>query len=228
MQMTMIRNQATPTSFIKLAESFSEMIQSEGIFVRPYADRHLIHFNRLNKAEQEDVIERVRDFVLSCSKVRQRNGSLTNNRELVESLLNVTGMTIRKEDLDLIDDSHMIEIYNKSGMHIFRSLNIFEASSYTFEDLCCRQWHHLYERSAGEQEKILAFAMKFFTQENPVRLEPGLGPTSITEKDTLEKLIYQIETKWAIPVFKDGQLEAALTLVVNWNQEPVPQFYNPK
>ncbi|MBO9667684.1 MAG: hypothetical protein J7501_12825 [Bdellovibrio sp.] len=203
------------------------MIQSEGVFVRPYANSQLIHFNRLSKAEQEDVLERTRDFVLSCSKVKQRDGSLTSNRELVESLLNVTGMTIRKEDLDLIDDNQFIEIYSKSGMHIFRSFNIFEASSYTFEDLCCRQWHHLYQRSPEEQEKVLAFAMKFFTQENPARMETGLGITKIIEKDTLEKLIYRVETKWGIPVFKNGQLEGVLTIVINWNENPIPQFYIP-
>lgn len=214
-------------TFKKLAESFTEMIEDEGVFIRPYANPNLIHFTRLTKEEQMDVIGRAKLYVLTCIKVKEKHASLIDNRLMVETFLHISGMTARQEDLDLIDDSQFIEVYNKKGMHLFRSLNIFESSSYTFEDLCCRQWHHLYERPAAAHEKILEFATSFFMQQNPVRQSAEHGPIRIVEKDTLEHLIYMTETKWVIPVFKGNALDAALTIVINWNTEPIPQFLKP-
>jgi hypothetical protein len=214
-------------TFRKLAESFTDLLEEEGIFLRPYANPNLIHFCRLNPDEQQDVIARVKLYVLTCIKVKEIHGSLMDNQLMVETFLNVTGLTARREDLMLINDDHFIEIYNKNSMHLFRSLNIFESSSYTFEDLCCRQWHHLYERPAEAQEKIIKIAIEFFSQKNPVLKNADHGPMRITEKDTLEHLIYITETKWLVPVFKGDALEAVLTIVINWNPDTIPQFVKP-
>ncbi|WP_413586670.1 hypothetical protein [Bdellovibrio sp. HCB274] len=151
---------------------------------------------------------------------------MTNNRLFVETYLNTAGLNARSEDLDLIQDDHFIEIYNKNGMHLFRSLNILEISSYTFEDLCCRQWQHLYERPADEQEKILAAATHFFQLKEPTRVETSL-PFRVIEKDTLERLIYDAETKWLVPVFRQSSFEAALTILLDRNTEALPQFFKP-
>ncbi|WP_413560303.1 hypothetical protein [Bdellovibrio sp. HCB209] len=214
-------------TFKKLAESFTEMIEDEGVFIRPYANPNLIHFTRLTKEEQMDVISRAKLYVLACIKVKERHGSLTDNRMMVETFLHTAGLSAQAEDLALIDDNQFIEVYNKKGMHLFRSLNIFESTSYTFEDLCCRQWHHLYERPPGAHENMLDLARRFFSQEKPKIQAAEQGPIRIMEKDTLEHLIYQTETKWLIPVFKAESLEAALTVVINWNTEPIPQYLNP-
>ncbi len=215
------------TAFKRLAESFTEMIEDEGIFIRPYANPNLIHFSRLTIDEQLDVIARVKLYVLTCVKVKEYNRSLVDNRLMVETYLNVSGMTANPQDLNLIEDRHFIELYNKNGMHLFRSLNIFESSSYTFEDLCCRQWHHLYERPAEAQEKIMQVAADFFSQTQPKRMAANVGAMRIVEKDTLEHLIYHTETKWLIPIFKNESLNAALTIVINWNRDSIPEYLKP-
>jgi hypothetical protein len=227
MQEPMIQSDSPQAVFKRLAESFTEMIEDEGIFIRPYANPQLIHFSRLTLEEQLDVIARIKLYVLTCVKVKEYHRSMTDNRLMVETFLNVSGMTAHPQDLNLIEDKHFIEVYNKNGMHLFRSLNIFETSSYTFEDLCCRQWHHLYERPTEAHEKIIRIATEFFTQSRPSRTEADAGPMRIVEKDTLEHLIYHTETKWLIPVFKSDSLEAVLTIVINWNPDSIPEYLKP-
>ncbi|QLY26296.1 hypothetical protein [Bdellovibrio sp. KM01] len=227
MQATMTSSDSPLAVFKRLAESFSELIEDEGIFIRPYANPNLIHFSRLTPDEQWDVIARVKLYVLACVNVKEHHRTLTDNRLMVETFLHVSGMTAHPQDLNLIEDKHFIEIYNKNGMHLFRSLNIFESSSYTFEDLCCRQWYHLYERPTEDQNKIIQAATEFFMQTEPVRKPADAGPMRIVEKDTLEHLIYLTETKWLIPVFKNQSLDAVLTVVINWNPDSIPQFVKP-
>ncbi|WP_413294952.1 hypothetical protein ACLSU7_07570 [Bdellovibrio sp. HCB185ZH] len=227
MQATMTSSDSPLAVFKRLAESFSELIEDEGIFIRPYANPNLIYFSRLTPEEQWDVIARVKLYVLACVKVKEYHRTLTDNRLMVETFLNVSGMTAHPQDLNLIEDKHFIEIYNKNGMHLFRSINIFETSSYTFEDLCCRQWYHLYERPMETQEKFLEIVTEFFAQKNPVRQPTHVEPMKIVEKDTLERLIYHVETKWLIPVFKNESLDGVLSIVVNWNPDSIPQFVKP-
>ena len=214
-------------TFKKLAESFTDLLEGEGIFLRPYANPNLIHFCRLTPDEQQDVVVRVKMYVLACVKVKENHGTLSDNRLAVETFLHVTGLNARPEDLMLMNDDHLIEIYNQNGMHLFRSLNIFEMSSYTFEDLCCRQWFHLYERPAEAQAKIVQLATEFFMQPHPTITQADHGPMRIIEKDTLEKLIYVIETKYLIPIFRGDSIEAVLTIVINWNPGTIPQFVKP-
>ncbi|WP_413580636.1 hypothetical protein [Bdellovibrio sp. HCB288] len=223
-----MKHQETLTAtFKELAESFAQLVEGEGIIIRPYADPKLIHFNRLSPDEQVDVISRVKTYVLAFVHMKEKHQPLTDTRAQVETYLNTAGYNSRPEDLDLIENDHFIEIYNRAGMHLFRSLNILEISSYTFEDLCCRQWHHLYERPGDEQEKIILAAAQYFQLENPVRQETGLKPFRIIEKDSLERLIYNAETKWFIPVFKADSFAAVLTIVVNRNKNPIPQYFHP-
>jgi hypothetical protein len=166
------------------------------------------------------VVENLRLYADICSRVREANGSLTDTHLMVETALKVLGMTVKPEDLALINsDELMIEMYSLNHVQLFRTFNILETTTYTFEDLCCRKWYHLYERAPGEHEKMVQKVMEFYGQKDPVRMAPGLGINKIREKATLEKLLCIAEMEWLIPLWKDGVFAGAMTVIHNRNPE---------
>ncbi|WP_413294954.1 hypothetical protein ACLSU7_07575 [Bdellovibrio sp. HCB185ZH] len=199
----------------------SELIEDEGILFRAYADPQLPHFTQLSNEEQMVVVENLRLYSEICSRVRAQNGSLNDNRLMVIIALEILGMTVAPEDLALIDNAPdlMVEMYSLNHVQLFRTFNLLETTTYTFEDLCCRKWYHLYERAPGEHEKMVEKVMEFYGQKHPVRMAPGLGTNVIKEKATLEKLLCIAEMEWLIPLWKKGVFAGAMTLIRNKNPE---------
>ncbi len=202
------------TLFRNYSQVISDLIEDEGILFRAYADPQLPHFTQLSNDEQSAVVENLRLYSEICTRVREVNGSINNTRLMVETALEILKLTVKPEDLALIiSDEQMVEMYSLNHVQLFRTFNLLETTTYTFEDLCCRKWYHLYERAPGEHEKMVEKVMEFYSQKEPQRMAPGLGTNTIREKATLEKLLCVAEMEWLIPLWKEGVFAGAMTVI---------------
>lgn len=188
----------------------SGLISEEGILFRPFANPGLPYFNMLPENEQKDVIRDLTNYYHICTAVKESSGSLKDTRLMTEFALRQFGHTVAKEDLELIESHHLIEIYNLSHLQIFRSFRFFELSSYTLEDLYCRKWYHLYERNQDDHiataEKVTEF------MQNPVTTKLNFQEHSIREKETLERLNILSQLLWFIPTYHQDTFNGILVI----------------
>ncbi|UYL07304.1 hypothetical protein B9G69_009625 [Bdellovibrio sp. SKB1291214] len=195
------------------AQALTDLLEEEGIVFRAYADPLLPYFSLLSNDEQQAVVDNIRLYSEICSRVHKQDGSLTDNAHMVKAALEILGLTVKQDDLSLIEPDHFIEMYGINHIQIFRSFSILENTTYTFEDLACRKWYHLYERAPKDHQKTTEKVMEFWGQKPPIRMAPGLGIQAIQEKASLENLVCISEIEWLIPLWKGDDFAGAMTLI---------------
>jgi len=201
------------TKFRTHAESIALSIQDEGMLFRPYASRSLPYFCLLSTSEQNDVIENIATCDVIYKEARKNGGSLKDNRLLLKTALQKFGWHIDPDFYDKINDDHVIEIYNLQQTQIFRGFRFFCFSSYTLEDLYCRKWYHLYDRTEEDQQNIFKVVNEFLHQSPPRAMQLEPRAQRIRELATLERLSNYSTIEWLIPVTKDKQLVGILTII---------------
>ena len=202
-----------PAKFRSHCESITLAIQEEGIVFRPYASRSLPYFCRLSTSEQNEVIENISNYDAICAEVRRNGGTLKDNRLLLKTALKRFGWEIAPEFYDKIHDDHMIEVYNLQHTQVFRGFRFFCFSSYTLEDLYCRKWYHLYDRTEEDQQYMFNVVNEFLQQSPPQAMQLPPRAQKIRELATLERLSNDSTIEWLVPVTKDNVLVGILTTI---------------
>lgn len=129
---------------------------------------------------------------------------------LTEKALKAFALSVQEGDLDIIQPNHLIEFYSLSQIQIFRSLQYFELFSYTLEDICCRKWHHLYQRSPEDHAAILKTVCDFLNLPVKKAIRTNLSEHKIRERDSLEHLTLYNQTQWLIPLHQHREVAAVM------------------
>ncbi|WP_374030914.1 hypothetical protein [Bdellovibrio bacteriovorus] len=158
-----------------LSENISVLIEEEGLLVRPYGHTTLPYFNLLTAEEQEQVLKDILVYFQVCTDVKSQNGSLKDTRLFTEKAIHRLGVSVDPFILEQIHPHHLIEIYTQAHTQIFRSLRFFEVCSYSLEDLYCRKWYHLYQRTTQDQENLEADIGRYYSQ-NPLKTLQATAP----------------------------------------------------
>lgn len=85
---------------------------------------------------------------------------------------------------DVIPPDSVLEVYDSMGLQIYRCINFFKYSGYSFADLISNHWWDLYDRNLFIQKKLGDYAVRMF-QENITSIKP------------LEVPIHKMSEKWS-------------------------------
>lgn len=188
-----------------LSENISALIEEEGLLVRPYGHATLPYFNLLTIEEQEQVLKDILIYFQVCTDVKSQNGSLKDTRLFTEKAAARLGVTVDPAILALIEPHHLIEIYTQAQTQIFRSLIFFEVCSYSLEDLYCRKWYHLYQRTPEDQEKLERDIGLYYSQ-LPLRTMKATAPEhTIRATASLERNEIITQIFWLSPLVSNSK-----------------------
>ncbi|CAE80656.1 hypothetical protein AB1A79_13185 [Bdellovibrio bacteriovorus] len=197
-----------------LSENISALIEEEGLLVRPYGHATLPYFNLLTAEEQEQVLRDILIYFQVCTDVKSQNGSLKDTRLFTEKAIHRLGVSVDPFILEQIQPHHLIEIYTQAQTQIFRSLKFFEVCSYSLEDLYCRKWYHLYQRSPEDQEKLESDIGLFYSQ-SPMRTLKATAPEhTIRATTSLERNEIITQILWLSPLFSNTKADSYILAVV--------------
>ncbi|UOF01288.1 hypothetical protein [Bdellovibrio reynosensis] len=188
------------------------LIENEGVIIRPYANASLSYFNVLTEGEKAEVLHNLESYYQICLDVKKASRSLRDTRYFTECALKNLGYTVDPKMLDEIEDHHLVEIYSYSQTQMFRSLLFFDVCSYTLEDLYCRKWYSLYERTPEDHKLVENLVVKYMGAEKKVPIEVENPQHVIKEKDSLERLSIINKMLWLVPLYKD-QKDVAMLLI---------------
>ncbi|UXR66018.1 hypothetical protein EZJ49_07125 [Bdellovibrio bacteriovorus] len=188
-----------------LSENISKAIEEEGFLVRPFSHPTMPHFNRLSIEEQEQVLKDLLTYYQVCMDMKLQGESLKDTRKFTECALARLNKKADPAIMDLLRPDHLVEIYNTTQTQVFRSLPYFEVCSYSLEDVYCRKWYHLYERSLEDQEQLDKYIGLFYAQ-NPLRtIEVHAPEHIIRENGSLERMEILTKMWWLSPLFSTNQ-----------------------
>lgn len=200
-------------SFKSYAEELCTFIEQEGWAVRPYHHETLPFFLQLNDTEREGTIELLRQYLEICQRVYSRGRRLKDMPFFVETALEYYDYKVFPETMAHLQAApgKMVEFYSNKHTQFFRSLNFFEFTSYTIEDLYCRQWVHLYDREE-------TMTMRILTEANAVLAGKCQAPIKvpevhvIKERLSLERLHVQMQNLELQPLTKNGHVDGIMAV----------------
>ncbi len=199
--------------FVVHSENICHLIQEEGLLFRPFSNLSLPHFSVLTDLEKRAVVSNLMSYYQICLDVRATGHSLKEIRLFTEKALQRFDFKMAPEHLALIENDHVVEIYNVKQEQIFRNFRFFEVSSYTLEDLLCRKWYHIYDRKEEDNIRFHEKVIEFFSLEEKKSMPINLGETEIKERETLERLTIHAKVEWFLPIFKDRVFSAVMLLI---------------
>jgi hypothetical protein len=195
-----------PSTFRAHTEKLCELLQGEGLLVRPYNHNTLPYFHLLSEPEQEDVVTTLDFYLKTCIRTLAEKHSLRDARFFTKKAFEELQCTFPANIFDYIQDSTVVEIYLLNQRQIFRTLRFFEVTSYSIEDIYCRQWYHLYQREQDVQSAIEKTVLDVATRgpQEIIRI-PALDHI-LKEKDSLERLTIHNRLDWIMPLYKNDLL----------------------
>lgn len=206
-------NRQRPEDLFKLySNKICALIENEGVIIRPYSNPTLSYFNVLNAEEQAEVLHGLEGYYQICLDVKKASRSLRDTRYFTECALKHLGYSVDPKMLDEIKDHHLIEIYSYSQTQMFRSLLFFDVCSYTLEDLYCRKWYSLYERTPEDHKLVEDLVVKYMSSEPKLPIEVANPQHVIKEKDSLERLSIINKMLWLVPLYKNDKDSAMLLI----------------
>jgi hypothetical protein len=199
--------------FRKLTEELSSLLEKEGMLVRPYSNPGLQFFQAMPEKQQLETISGLRHYLEASKRVRRAGRSLKDAKFFVDVALEYYGFVPHPDFEKLaFQPDVVIEFYSMAGMQLFRTFNYFEFTSYTLEDIYCRQWMHLYERPDAIVKNMFE-DIEQMLKTNDLMKTLSYGAHTIKERVSLERLEVVCEGIHVSALSKENQVVGLTSLV---------------
>lgn len=199
--------------FRALSENLCQLLEKEGLVVRPYHLASLPFFQALTDEEKLPAIEYLERYYDLCLHTKKQRGDLREGRVLIEEALDYFKLEVDRRIFDLVAPRHVFEFYSPNQTQYFRTINFFEYTSYTIEDLYSRSWFHLYERDEKITSRILELAHLILEKKDVGILVPEIPEHMLLERASLEKLKVPVQIICLAPLKRDGNTVGILCVV---------------
>lgn len=175
--------------------------QTEGIPVRAYRDPEFTKFRSLPQVEMERNYLNFVIYYEVCSEVLAEGGRLGDSKLVVWRMIKKLGLVPTEDLFSVLEDDDIIEIYDASGIQIFRNFNFFDISSYTLEELYSYPWSDLYERNQFVTKQINDYAIQIFTGQVDHTLPISVPKHNLEERFSLFKHTMEMEERYFSPLY---------------------------
>ena len=199
--------------FRACSENLCQILELEGLIVRPYQQSSLPFFQSLDSSEQQQALHLIENYYAICQSVRHHGGSLREGQALLETALKHFNLQAPSEVFEFIAPKNVYEFYSANQTQFFRTANFFEYTSYTIEDIYSRSWVHLYDRDPEITQKIFTYAAEIFSGANQSVIKPDLPEHVMTERASLEKLISPVRFECLAPLTQEGRTVGLLSVI---------------
>ncbi|WII73732.1 hypothetical protein QJS83_07565 [Bdellovibrio sp. 22V] len=211
--MTPQTSHSLATQFRALSEELCRFIEEEGLAVRPYATPTLPYFFQLDEETQKEVVGRLSDYLNICRSVYKEGHQLKESSFFIRKALEYYGYEYNPNLFEFLRNGRDVgEFYTLHHTQFFRTLNYFEFTSYTIEDIYCRQWIHLYQRDE-EISQLMFTKITTLVKENPQGSLYFSHPHVLKERASLERIELHINGHHISCLRKDGEVQALTSII---------------
>lgn len=205
-------NQDTLTEqFASITRHVSAMMSWEGVVVRPFLPG-MPFFSKLSLEQKQKAIEAISFYRDLCQSQIDDGYKLKDSLSLTWRCIKALNLTPRSDLFSYLTNDHVVEIYSRDHIQLFRNLKFFEICSYTLEELLSNEWWVLYHRDENITQKIFQEAQKIFSGEVKTTFEPEVPRHILREIASFDKLSMYIDIEKMSPMSRGNSVEAAIVL----------------
>lgn len=191
-----------------VAQSFSRPVLQEvykNFLSELESTKNILHSSadRLNSKPRRQTIEKMRNATesqlrglsfqlrltqfLSSQEIEKPSARSRSDEQflLLKRALDFYGLEMDERVENLIGPDDVVEVYDQSSTQLYRSLNFFQTSGYSLEDLLFNEWYVLWERPQSVIAKLMG----------------GMQSLLKGEKDFLP---FDVPTHTVREIFQDG------------------------
>lgn len=140
--------------FRSLALRMAEYYQRAGCDTRAFDCESLPHFSALAASAQKLALSHLRSCWSVLERSEQAPATARNNAQAMWATLRVLGFTPPADLFSRLEADDLIEIYEPSGLQIWRNIGVMEVCSYTIEEMHSFDWSARYEREEEHTQAI--------------------------------------------------------------------------
>ena len=202
------------------------------LFSEHFAPNHIereetwLKFRAYSHNEQLEILKKANLFYEICNSAHRSGDDLRDSPRLLWYAIRKLGNLPPNDLFEKIKSSDVVEIYNSSGIQVFRNHRFFEICSYDFSELFIYPWHELYDRETHVDETLMKYGQEIFSGKCsdtiPVNDIPG---HKMQERFSPEKYTMSMQEKWFSPLKRvDGTVEhnVAISEVTVIDKHPSP------
>jgi hypothetical protein len=200
------------------SENLCQILEQEGMLVRPYQLASLPFFQALSESEQRQAIHLIENYCAVCQDTLKNGSSLRDERAILDQALRHYDLQVDPEIFDFMGPEVVYEFYSANQTQFFRTANFFEYTSYTIEDLYSRSWMHLYDRDEKITKQIIEYAAEILTGLASGIIKPTLPEHLLTERASLERIKIPVRFECLAPLKQDNKTVGILCAVKSSGQ----------
>jgi hypothetical protein len=216
--LTSVKTKNDPTlisEFIRLSEQMVEFGAAANCQLIPFRSLDLPYFNGLTDHDKTKVINHLKLFNDICSEVLSEGKSLADSATLTWYGLKRLELRFPSDLFDHITNDHIVEVYDRENIQIFRNFKFFEVTSFSIEDLLCRPWVEIFVRANLEHTQTLVDCLgKFYTKEiTSVTSLKHLGTQRLIEKDSTKAFEVDAVIEYLSPIYDKTRRPAGVVAI---------------
>ncbi len=197
-------------SFKELALELSSIGASINVRIRPFSNPDLKHFSVLSVRDQQEAVHQLARYVSICQDVMASGGSLRSTRTFVWRAFREFGWTPNSDFFNTMRDDHVVEIYDRKNIQLFRNFRFFEFCSYTLEDIYTRPWTELFVRRNQDQTlRLLGQVEALYASKSRETVFVTAGRQNVDEAHSELRHSVDLEVETAALLFNEAdEIEA--------------------
>ncbi len=198
-------------SFLEIVQSVSELLTEHGFNIQPYKDANNLEFLKLDLASQLKTIEHFKIYAEVLIDTH-RSEELQDTRVLLWNMLKRMGYFPTDDILSKIQNHHIIEIYNKQNVQVFRNLSFFKVCSYSLDEILCIPWWKLYHREEKISQEIFKFGSMILSGELKHSISPDIPTHVLAETSSRSNYTMNVDINYLSSLESHEGDKAALVL----------------
>lgn len=189
--------------FYELCDSLRKTLFSQNIFSTMPTDITRSYFANSPIENRVWIVSNLEKYLELCYNYQISNTtSVWSEKMFLWNCIKLCKWELPEGTMEILSPDDVIEILDKNGRQVFRSLNFFSLTSYDLESFLCLPWSELFERSMEDYEIYAQYFIKCLsdTTNNRYSLE-HLPKHHVREIRSLGKLKGDNQPLFCGPVF---------------------------
>lgn len=199
------------SEFKVLADDLAMLLQAAGLKTKAYHEG-TPYFAALTVDKKMVVLEHLRFYRDLCAEQLQEGKSLRDSQTFTWRALKKCNLVPNANFLSQVTSGDIVEIYNESGIQLFRNLEFFELCSYTLEDLYCCEWWRLYRRSDRVINILMNCCSEIFANEHPQGVHYPVHKHELEEIASIDRNRICMDVKFVGPLYTKKSIKALICI----------------
>lgn len=152
-----------------------------GNHIVPYAHPSLPIFSGLPVERQKAILDHFLIYYRILASAETDHIEFNDNLMLTWWALRELKMKPSSDLFSNLSKTDVIEIYDNEGVQIYRTLNFYNLTTYTMEDMLCTPWYELFSRDSKVTEQLMECMARVLKSETQGIIHPDVADHVVKE-----------------------------------------------